>query len=206
MEILQDPTLISPNLVYLLLMAGLWLGATGTYIPGTGIVEVAGAGLLLLTLYLMTLVATNWIALAVLVIGASVFFLLPLLKPEWIRLAQAGLIVQAVSSFFLFKDGMVSPVLVVGGVLLAWLYHYTILQSILKHHRELSSTQKDEFLVGAHGRVVSPIEDKGTVQVKGELWTARSIDRLERDTQIVVTEQQGLELHVEKAKRDTIDY
>lgn len=206
MEILQDLTLISPNLVYLLLMAGLWLGATGTYIPGTGIVEVAGAGLLLLTLYLMTLVATNWIALAVLVIGASVFFLLPLLKPEWIRLAQAGLIVQAVSSFFLFKDGMVSPVLVVGGVLLAWLYHYTILQSILKHHRELSSTQKDEFLVGAHGRVVSPIEDKGTVQVKGELWTARSIDRLERDTQIVVTEQQGLELHVEKAKRDTIDY
>jgi len=206
MEILQDPTLISPNLVYLLLMAGLWLGATGTYIPGTGIVEVAGAGLLMLTLYLMTLIATNWIALAALVIGASVFFLLPLLKPELIRFAQAGLVVQAVSSFFLFGDGMVSPVLIVLSVLLAWLYHNTILKSILKHHRELSSTQKDEFLVGEHGRVVASIEDKGTVQVKGELWTARSIDRLESGTQIVVTEQQGLELHVEKAKRDTIDY
>lgn len=206
MEILQDPTLISPNLVYLLLMAGLWLGATGTYIPGTGVVEVAGAGLMMLTLYLMTLLATNWIALVVLVIGASVFFLLPLLKPEWIRFAQAGLVVQAVSSFFLFGDAMVSPVLVVIGVLVAWLYHNTILQSILKHHRELSSTQKDEFLVGAHGRVVAPIEDKGTVQVKGELWTARSPSRLESGTQIIVTEQQGLELHVEKAKRDTIDY
>jgi membrane protein implicated in regulation of membrane protease activity len=101
---------------------------------------------------------------------------------------------------------MVSPVLVLVGVLIAWLYHYTILQSILKHHRELSSTQKDEFLVGVHGRVVAPIEDKGTVQVKGELWTARSSSRLERDTQIVVTEQQGNELHVEKAKRDQIDY
>jgi membrane-bound ClpP family serine protease len=206
MEFLQDPTLISPNLVYLLLMVGLWLGATGTYIPGTGIVEVAGAGLMILTLYLMTLLATNWLALIALVIGATVFFVLPLLKPEWIRFAQVGLVVQAVSSFFLFEDTMVSPVLVVLGVLVAWFYHQTILQAILKHHRELSSTQKDEFLVGAHGRVVAPIEDKGTVQVRGELWTARSPSRLERGTQIVVTEQQGLELHVEKAKRDTIDY
>jgi membrane-bound ClpP family serine protease len=206
MELLQDLTLLSPNLVYLLLMGGLWLGATGTYIPGTGIVEVAGAGLLMLTLYLMTLMTTNWIALAVLVAGASTFFLLPLLKPEWIRFAQVGLIAQAVSSFFLFQEGTVSPVLIVVGVLMAWLYHYTILQSILKHHRELSSTQKDEFLVGAHGRVVAPIEDKGTVQVKGELWTARSPSRLESGTQIIVTEQQGLELQVEKAKRDTIDY
>jgi len=206
MEILQDPTFISPNLVYLLLMAGLWLGATGTYIPGTGVVEVAGVGLLMLALYLMTLIATNWIALVALVIGASVFFLLPLLKPEWIRIAQVGLVVQAVSSFFLFHEALVSPILIVMGVLLAWVYHYTILQSILKHHRELSSTQKDEFLVGAHGRVVSAIEDRGTVQVKGELWTARSPSRLESGTPIVVTEQQGLELHVEKAKRDTIDY
>ena len=206
MEILQDPILLNPNLVYLFLMAGLWLGATGTYIPGTGIVEVAGAGLLILALYLMTLIATNWMALAALVIGASVFFLLPLFKPEWIRIAQIGLIVQAVSSFFLFQEAMVSPVFIVAAVLLAWLYHSTILQSILKQHRELSSTQKDEFLVGAHGRVVSPIEDRGTVQVKGELWTARSPSRLESGTPIIVTEQQGLELHVEKAKRDTIDY
>lgn len=206
MDFLQDPTLISPNLVYLLLMAGLWLGATGTYIPGTGIVEIAGAGLILGTLYLMTLVATNWVALILLVAGASIFFLLPLLKPEWIRIAELGLLVQAVSSFFLFEDQIVSPVLVIVAVMLAWLYHRTILKAVLKHHQELSSTQKDEFLVGTHGRVVAPIDGKGTVQVKGELWTARSPSRLESGTEIIVTEQQGLELHVEKAKRDTADW
>ena len=204
-EILQDPTLINPNLVYMLLMAGLWLGATGTYIPGTGIVEIAGVGLIVLTLYLMTLLATNWIALILLVVGASIFFLLPLFKPEWIRIAIAGLGLQAASSLFLFEGAIVSPVLIIAGVIVAWFYHQTILKSILKQHRELSSTQKDEFLVGAHGRVVAPIEDKGTVQVKGELWTARSLSRLESGTPIVVTEQQGLELHVEKAKRDTRD-
>ena len=38
MEFLQDP-----NIIYLLLMAGLWISATGTYIPGTGLAEIAGA-------------------------------------------------------------------------------------------------------------------------------------------------------------------
>ncbi len=202
MEFLQDPTLISPNLVYLLLMAGLWSSATGTYIPGTGIAEIAGGGLILLTLYLMTLLSTNWIALVLLIVGASIFFLLPLFKAEWIRLAEGGLVIQAVSSFFLFTEGTVSPVLIILGVLMAWFYHHTILKAILKQQRQLSSTQKDEFLVGTRGRVVAEIEDKGTVQVKGELWTARSHARLASGTEIIVTEQNGLELKVEKAKRD----
>jgi membrane-bound serine protease (ClpP class) len=203
MNILQDPTLISPNIIYLLLMVGLWLSATGTYIPGTGIIEISGAGLILLTLYLLTLVSTNWVALVLVIVGALVFFMLPLFKPEWIRIAEGGLVVQAVASFLLFSDSTVSPVLILTGVLLAWFYHRTILKAILKQHHQLSSTQKDAFLVGAQGRVVAPIDNQGTVHVKGELWTARSTSRLESGTDVVVTEQDGLELKVEKLKRDT---
>ena len=197
MEFLQDP-----NVVYLLLMAGLWISATGTYIPGTGVAEIAGAGLIIGTVYLMSLLAANWLAVIALIAGASLFFLLPLLKTEWENFAIAGLAVQAIASFFLFATATVSPLLIAVGVLLAWGYHRTILRSIIKQHRGLSSTQKDEFLVGARGRVMADIEDRGTVQVKGELWTARSRSRLESGTEIVVTEQHGLELHVEKAKRE----
>lgn len=198
MEWLQDP-----NVIYLLLMAGLWISATGTYIPGTGIAEIGGAGLILATLYLMSLLTVNWVALIALVAGASLFFLLPLLKPEWVRFAEAGLALQAFASFFLFAQAAVSPLLIALAVLLAWGYHRTILRSVLKQQRELSSTQKDEFLVGARGRVMASIKDRGTVQVNGELWTARSRSRLESGTEVVVTQQDGLELHVEKAKRDT---
>lgn len=197
MGFLQDP-----NVIYLLLMAGLWISATGTYIPGTGVAEIAGAGLILGTLYLLSTLATNWIAVVALVAGASLFFLLPLLKSEWENLAIAGLAVQAAASFLLFAEASVSPFLIAVGVLLAWGYHRTILRSILRQRQELSSTQKDAFLVGARGRVMADIEDRGTVQVKGELWTARSRSRLASGTQIVVTRQDGLELHVEKAKRD----
>ena len=200
MELFQDP-----NAVYLLLMAGLWISATGTYIPGTGIAEIGGAGLLLATLYLMSLLATNWLALIALVVGAGLFFLLPLLKPEWMHFAKVGLTVQVIASLLLFTDAAVSPLLIAAAALLAWIYHRTILRSILKQQQELSLTQKDEFLVGEHGRVMQAIDERGTVQVNGELWTARSRSRLESGAEIVVTRQDGLELHVEKAKRDAAD-
>ncbi len=197
MEFLQDA-----NVVYLLLMAGLWVSATGTYIPGTGVAEVAGAALLIGTLYLLSTLAVNWLAVIALVVGAGAFFLLPLLKSEWEPFAIAGLALQAVASFALFATEQVSPLLIGLAVLLAWLYHRGILRSILRQQRELSSTQKDEFLVGERGRVMGAIEGRGTVQVQGELWTARSRNRLESGTEIVVTQQEGLELHVEKAKRE----
>jgi len=196
MDFLQDP-----NVIYLLLMAGLWISATGTYIPGTGLAEIGGAALIIGTLFLLAQVATNWIAVIALVIGASLFFLLPLLKSEWERFAIGGLALQAAASFFLFAEASVSPIWIVVGLVVAYAYHRTILRSVLMQQRTLSSTQKDEFLVGERGRVVAEIEDRGTVQVHGELWTARSRSRLESGTEVVVTQQDGLELHVEKAKR-----
>ena len=196
MEFLQDP-----NVVYLLLMAGLWVSATGAYIPGTGIAEIGGAALIIGTLVLLAQMATNWIAVIALVIGASLFFLLPLLKPDWERYAIGGLALQAGASFFLFAGASVSLLWIVVGLVVAFAYHRTILRSVLMQQRTLSSTQKDAFLVGARGRVVAAIDERGTVQVQGELWTARSRSRLESGAEIVVTQQDGLELHVEKAKR-----
>ena len=193
--------LLDPNVIYLLLMAGLWISAAGAYIPGTGLAEIGGAALILGTLFLLAQVATSWIAVIALVVGASLFFLLPLLKAEWERFAIAGLAIQAVASFFLFTGASVSPIWIVLGVLVAWVYHRTILRRIIEQQRSLSSTQKDEFLVGERGRVMATIEDRGTVQVRGELWTARSRSRLESGAEVVVTQQDGLELHVEKAKR-----
>jgi membrane-bound serine protease (ClpP class) len=196
MEFLTDP-----NVIYLLLMAGLWISAAGAYIPGTGLAEIGGAALILGTLFLLSQVAVNWLAVIALVIGASLFFLLPLLKSEWDNFAIGGLALQALASFFLFAERGASPLWIAVGVLLAWAYHRTILRSILRQRQTLSSTQKDEFLVGERGRVMAAIEDRGTVQVHGELWTARSPSRLESGTEVVVTQQDGLELHVEKAKR-----
>ena len=195
--------LLDANVVYIVLMLGLWISAAGAYIPGTGVAEMAGAGLIIGALVLLGGLATNWIAVIALIIGAALFFLLPLLKSEWELFAIAGLAAQAVASFFLFQDAAVSPLLIGTGAGLAWLYHRAVLRALIRQRGELSSTQKDAFLVGARGRVMGSIEDRLTVQVNGELWTARSRSRLESGVEIVVTQQDGLELRVEKAKRDT---
>ncbi len=192
---------LNPDVIYLLLMLGLWMGATGAYIPGTGLAELGGVALILAALALMTQLATNWFAVVALVLGASLFFLLPLFKAEWERFAILGLVLQAVASFMLFAEAGVSLFWIGLGVLLALAYHRTILRAILRQGRTLSSTQKDEFLVGERGRVIAPIEERGTVHVGGELWTARSKHRLESGVEVIVTRQEGLELHVEKAKR-----
>ena len=195
--------LLDANVVYIVLMLGLWISAAGAYIPGTGVAEVAGAGLIIGALILLGGLATNWIAIIALVVGAALFFLLPLLKSEWERFALAGLVAQVAASFFLFEGAVVSPLLIGVGAVLAWLYHRAVLRALIRQRQELSSTQKDAFLVGARGRVMGEIEDRLTVQVNGELWTARSRSRLESGAEIVVTQQDGLELRVEKAKRDT---
>ena len=195
--------LLDANVVYIVLMLGLWISAAGAYIPGTGVAEVAGAGLIIGALVLLGGLATNWIAIIALVVGAALFFLLPLLKSEWERFALAGLVAQVAASFFLFEGAVVSPLLIGVGAVLAWLYHRAVLRALIRQRQELSSTQKDAFLVGARGRVMGEIDDRLTVQVNGELWTARSRSRLESGAEIVVTQQDGLELRVEKAKRDT---
>ena len=119
--------------------------------------EIGGAALMLGTLFLLAQVATNWIAVIALVIGASLFFLLPLLKSEWERFAIGGLALQAAASFFLFEAARVSPIWIVFGLIVAWAYHRTILRSVLMQQRTLSSTQKDALLVGERGRVVAAI-------------------------------------------------
>ena len=194
--------LLDANVVYIVLMLGLWISAAGAYIPGTGVAEITGAGLIIGALVLLGGLATNWIAVIALIIGAALFFLLPLLKSEWELFAIAGLVAQAAASFFLFSDAAVSPLLIGTGAALAWLYHRAVLRALIRQRQELSSTQKDAFLVGARGRVMGNIEDRLTVQVNGELWTARSRSRLDSGADIVVTQQDGLELRVEKAKRD----
>jgi len=60
-------------------------------------------------------------------------------------------------------------------------------------------------LIGKQGRTVSRLSLMGTVEVRGELWSARAEDTVKKNTPIIVKEQNGLQLYVEplpqRAKR-----
>ncbi|HVU13065.1 MAG TPA: hypothetical protein VHD90_17425, partial [Phototrophicaceae bacterium] len=59
---------IDPNLVYLILIVGLWLSVTAFHIPGTGIAEVLAAVGVISSLVILASMPTNWWALLLIVI------------------------------------------------------------------------------------------------------------------------------------------
>src|SRR5690606_41205748 len=103
---------IDPNLIYLALIFGLWLGVTATYVPGTGILEVVAAVMMIGAVGLLANMPTNWGAVVLLVVGALTFIVIPFLKHQLVPLAIGGLILQAVGGLFMFDGLQVSPVII----------------------------------------------------------------------------------------------
>jgi membrane-bound serine protease (ClpP class) len=201
MEALLTPLLADPTLLYIMLLMGLWIAITAAHIPGTGVIELAAFGLIGLSLFALIQLPTNWLAMMVMVGGAGCFLVLPYLSPRYAHLAELGLVLQAVGGLTLFTDRTVYlPVLGVT-LLLSWLYSRFVLLPILRKAREKTDYHRYTEVVGAVGRVVKEIDPTGTVMVNGEIWSARSIQAIPPNTEVIVQSQRGLELTVEKAKR-----
>lgn len=193
-------TLTDPNLIYIALVLGLWVGVTAVYLPGSFIPELLAVGVLGVTVYALTLVNTNWIAVTILLIGVLLFIVMPFVKRQFILLAMGGLVMQAIGAFFLFEDMSVSPILILLTVGISLLYHQYLLLPVLEKVKSQPVFSPENTLIGAHGRVVSTIDPVGTVNVQGELWTAQSDEVLPRGTEIVVVDRDGLQIYVEPIK------
>jgi membrane-bound serine protease (ClpP class) len=194
--------LANPSLLYVMLFLGLWIAITGAHAPGTGIIEITALVLIGMSLYVLTLLPTNWWAFLLMVSGAACFLMLPYVSARYAHLAEVGLAMQAVGGLALFADQGVSLPVVIVTMLLAWLYNRFVLMPALRSQRQKTDYHDYNEIVGAAGRVVKALDPAGTVMVKGEIWSARSLDTLAEGTEIIVRERQGLQLIVEKAKRD----
>ncbi|MGJ3237487.1 MAG: NfeD family protein [Anaerolineae bacterium] len=201
-----DFTLIDPNLIYLALLAGLWLGVTALYVPGTWIPEVMSVVLLIGSFVILGSLATTWWAVAVLFLGVSMFLFMPFFGEKYGRFAEFGLIGQVVGGLFLFQDQSVSPIVLAVTVILAFLYNRLVLLPTIRNQHRYSEFDEANAVIGIRGRVVKDLDPVGTVYVNKELWRARSNDELLKDTPIRVIGQDGLELIVEKAKNEDIPY
>lgn len=194
--------MIDPNVVYLALVFGLWLGVTATYIPGTGIAELVGGVALIGSALLLMSLPTNWVAVLLIVVGVCSFIVVPFIKREYAPAAVAGLLLQGIGGWFLFHEGPgVSPVLI-GVTLIAPLaYHQYVLLPMLDKMKTEPVVNEDRQLIGAYGRVTRSLNPTGTVNVRGETWTATSDEMLEPGTEVVVVDRDGLQIHVEKVKQ-----
>jgi membrane-bound serine protease (ClpP class) len=193
--------MLDPNIVYLVLIFGLWLGVTASYMPGTGVLELLAVALLIGAFWLLgSTSATNWGAVIILVFGVLSFIVMPFLQQQFVPLAVGGLILQAAGGWFMLPATPVSPVIIGLTVIAALLYHRYALIPILEKARQQPLVDDDDALIGARGRVVQALNPTGTVNVRGELWTATSDKPLVAGDEVIVVERDGLNVYVEGVK------
>ncbi len=196
MEILLDP-----NIIYILFVLGTMLGLLALTTPGTGALELGAIFVLFMAGYGASIIPINiW---ALIVIALSVFpFILAFLLPKWRTIWLASTILFILfGSIFLFLDShgwpAINPVIAIftslisGGLL--WFGFEKGFAAM-----QVQPTQDLERLIGMTGEAKTAVHAQGSVQVAGELWSARSKEPLSKGSQIKVVERQGFVLIVEK--------
>jgi membrane-bound serine protease (ClpP class) len=193
--------LLDPNVAYLFLLAGVLLGLMAVITPGSGIFEVGAFFCLALAGYAVYNLSFNLWALIVLVLSI-VPFVYAIQKPkrEWfLALSILGLVLGSV---FLFATDGWQPavnwgVALVSSVLYAGFIWIAVQKSLQAAHARPSHDLS--VLVGQIGEAKTRIHKEGSVQVAGELWSARSEKNIPNGSPVKVIDRDGFVLVVERS-------
>ena len=192
--------LLNPNLFYLLLVAGVLVAIMALFSPGTGLLELSGFFLLLLAGWGIYKLPINLWALGVLILGVIPFILAVRRSRQFIFLGIA-LIAFVIGSTYLFQGETwwqpgVHPLLAIIVSLLSAGYLWLATVKVLEADRRRPAHDLAS-LIGELGEAKTDIYNEGSVQVDGELWSARSAAPVAEGSMVRVTGRDGLMLEVE---------
>jgi membrane-bound serine protease (ClpP class) len=189
--------LTNPNVVYVLLIIGLWAAAAAFYVPGTGLLEVAAVVALVLAIAGLTQLPVNVVGV-ILIVVAGLLFIIDL-KVHSVALTVGAAVSLVLGSVFLFPPSestlRLSPWLI-GGVSLASIGFFGVALSAAMRAQRLRARVSAETIVGQRGVVATPIDPVGTVQVHSELWTAVADEPIDTGEEVEVTALEGLRVRV----------
>jgi membrane-bound serine protease (ClpP class) len=192
--------LFDPNVAYLLLVGGMLLALLAIMTPGTGIVEILAVFAILLAGYAVYHLSFNWWALLILLISL-VPFIYSIRAPGrglWLVASIVGLTVGSVF-FFPATQGLtaVNPFIATGTTILYSAFLWVAVRKIVEaaHFRPVHELAG---LIGQTGEAKTAVKEDGSVQVAGELWSARSARPLAPGSPVKVVGRDGFVLIVEK--------
>ena len=197
MDFLQNP-----NITYLFLVGGLVFAMLALAAPGTGVLELAALFVLGMAGWGIVNYALplNLWSLVILAVGMVLFFL-AVRRPKQLYLLALSILAVVVGSSFLFRGQTwylpaVDPLLsVVVSVLTAgffWIASRKVIEAA-----SAKPVHSLDALVGAKGEAKTHISKDGSVQVAGELWSARSDQPIHSGSIIRVLGRDGFTLLVE---------
>lgn len=192
-------SLLVPSLIYLLLMAGVWLAAMALASPGTGVLE--GAALVVLVMAGVGTLRTPvdlW-ALLVIGLGAAAFGIALRARRTQVWLALSAVLLSAGSAFLfgvLAGRPTVHPLLAVAvSVLTVGFFWFAVGRGILS--QRTAPQHNPDAVLGQVGEVRTAIDPVGSVYVGGELWSARCEAPVNAGAAVRVRGREGLVLLVE---------
>ena len=192
--------LLDPNVAYLILLGGVLLAMLALAAPGTGFFEIGAFFCIALAGYAIYNLSFNWWALILLALSI-VPFIYAIQKPKRELYLGLSILLLVIGSVFIFprteEGAVVNPIVaIVASGLVAGFLWIAVRKSV-----EAASVRPShdlEGLVGQIGEARTKVDADGSVQVVGELWSARSEKPIAAGNSIRVVKREGFVLIVEK--------
>jgi len=192
--------LLDPNIAYLILLGGVLLAMLALAAPGTGFFEIGAFFCIALAGYAIYNLYFNWWALILLALSI-VPFIYAIQKPKRELYLGLSILLLVIGSVFIFprteEGAIVNPIVaIVASGLVAGFLWIAVRKSV-----EAASVRPShdlDGLVGQIGEARTKVNEEGSVQVAGELWSARSEKPIAAGNSIRVVKREGFVLIVEK--------
>ncbi len=191
--------LTDPNIIFLLLVVGLWSAVFSAFVPGTGLPEIGAV--LCLSLAAVGLLGAPVNLFGLLFIALSiVLFVVELKVHAHGVLLLIGAFAMALGALFLFRvsdpsSARISWLTVISVPLVtSLLFGFLITKGLAAQRTPVM--QDLHRLIGARGVTRTPVAREGTVYVGGEDWSATAEAPIPPNTDVVVMERRGLTLKV----------
>lgn len=218
--IVDDPTgvvfvdrllafLANPNVAYLLLVLGLLAIIAEVATPGAVGPGVIGSLMLLMSLFGLLQLPTNW--LGVLLILSGVIMMLIDIKVPGFILSIGGIVAFLIGSLLLFARpaetplsaipvSPLNPLLALGTTAAVGAFFLLGVAAAFRAHQLPVATGK-ETLLGKVGVARQPLEPVGIVHIEGEEWSAENVtgEYIPAGARVRVIGLDGLRLKVEVA-------
>lgn len=193
--------LLDPNIAYLFLIGGVLMAMLALATPGTGLFEIGAFFSIALAGYAIYNLSFNGWALFLLLLSIVpfVYALRETKREPFLILSILLLIVGSVFMFPRSEDqpGVSPLVAIVASALVTGFLWIAARKSAEAAHARPSHDL--DGLVGQVGEAKTRVHSEGSVQVAGELWSARSDNPIPTGSSIRVVKRDGFVLVVEKA-------
>ncbi len=192
--------LLDPNFAYLFLLGGVFLTLMAIATPGTGFFEIGAFFCMALAGYAIYNLSFNFWAL--IIIGLSIVpFVSALQKPKREWLLALSILLLVVGSVFMFaREGglpAVNPLVAISASALTAGFLWIAARKTMEAAFSRPAHDLDA-LIGRIGEAQTDILDEGSVQVGGELWSARSEVLIQAGSKTRVVRRDGFVVVVEK--------